>query len=109
MFLTFTQAANSLFEQKYNTSAVKGQYERSLKVYKFIVAFEDFTGGAGDGDEDAQDLKSQIEASRLGGCDVGNLSPAVLELWYKKGWYKLFNDRFGYFFCLLAILSEYFF
>ncbi|KAG6883809.1 hypothetical protein C0992_007728, partial [Termitomyces sp. T32_za158] len=99
----FKTAAEELFMGKYKNrhEALKGQYERSLKIFSYILAYKGITGGGGDADEVNQsdqedtreDLKERIEAARNRGSVVGSLSPAQLERWYKNGWFELFRTR----------------
>jgi hypothetical protein len=69
-------------------------------MFTYILAFEEFTGGGGDGDEnpDDEDAEKDNFESRLGrarqqGCSIGNLSLKTYKKWQDKGWYDLFHAR----------------
>ena len=50
------QASDELFGGHHPPSAIKGQWDHLLKIYKYILAFEGYTGnGGGDGDEDEEE------------------------------------------------------
>ncbi|KAF8487689.1 hypothetical protein JB92DRAFT_2836563 [Gautieria morchelliformis] len=76
--------------------------ERLLKTYKYILAFDGYTGnGGGDGDDDDGDpdpsdnrvLKRRLDGAHVAGHAVGNLSVQIVQDWERKGWYELFNNR----------------
>ena len=85
------------------TGSVKSQFKRSLKIFNWIVAFEAFTGGAGDADlcdnysDDEEMAKVEYEiclkGARSQGLDVGLLTPKSIQEWYGHGWYDLFYNR----------------
>ena len=106
----FRKASKTVFNEKFSANSVKGQFERSMKIYQWIVAFEKFTGGGGDGDlydsdadadlddEDRKQIamaayKSRLEGAHEQSFNVGSLSPKVIDEWYANGWYDLFNSR----------------
>ncbi|KAM6491438.1 hypothetical protein JOM56_013212 [Amanita muscaria] len=87
----FKKAVDSVFNGKYNAASIKGQYERSLKTFGFILQLESFTGGGGDADENGYGY--WIDAARRGGAHVGSLTAKTLEKWFELGWYDLFKSR----------------
>jgi len=69
-------------------------------MFTYILAFEEFTGGGGDGDENPDDNDAEnnnfeqcIAIVRQTGCPVGNLSSKMYKKWQDKGWYDLFHAR----------------
>jgi hypothetical protein len=89
---------------RFTTSSVKSQFERSLKTFNWIVAFEAFTGGGGDGDLYADDSENEedktqkeyefrLKGARSKGLDVGGLTIRMITEWYDHGWYDLFYSR----------------
>lgn len=95
------QFAEICFGGRFNVNSVKSQYSRSLQTYNLIVAFEKFTGnGGGDVDVDADDAKKaikvlgeRISGARRAGHAVGKLTATIVNEWYEKGFYKIFNER----------------
>jgi hypothetical protein len=94
-----------LFPGRFSTESVKSQFERSLKTFNWLLAFESFTGGGGDadlcGDLDDSDYTKgrkngyeiRLKGARSKGLDVGGLTPKAITDWYDNGWYDLFNNR----------------
>lgn len=67
-------------------------------MFTYILAFENFTGGGGDGDENPDDdaealFTFKIGNARKNSAAVGGLSWETYQKWEKKGWYKLFHSR----------------
>ncbi|KAJ7577573.1 hypothetical protein C8J56DRAFT_1113655 [Mycena floridula] len=98
---TAMQKASDLFVNR-SKDSVSGLWERSLRTYRATIALMEFTGGAGDGDQDPdqpEDEKPKYERRIIGakaaGKAVGKLSADDVILWEKKGWFKLFDDRYG--------------
>ncbi|KIL67331.1 hypothetical protein M378DRAFT_177418 [Amanita muscaria Koide BX008] len=89
----FRKAVESVFIGKYNESSIKGQYDRSLKTFTYILQLEAFTGGGGDADENGYDTR--IDAARRNGVQVGNLTSKTIVKWFDLGWYDLFKSRHG--------------
>lgn len=98
------QLSTTFLNGKYSGAACKGQYTRSLKFYKAIVVYENFTGGGGDGDGSAPvsnpgvdslaTIKARIERMKKRGEDVITLTPKLIDNWHKLGWFGLFNSRY---------------
>jgi hypothetical protein len=103
-----------LFPDRFSTESVKGQFERSLKTFNWLLAFESFTGGGGDpdlsggGDSDDSDYtrdkkaeyQIRLNGARSKGLDIGGLTPKAIIDWYDNGWYDLFNYR-----CCIVLFS----
>ena len=94
----------NLFPGRFSADSIKGQFERSLRTFNWLVAFECFTGGGGDADlcdndsnSDADDTKKQykihLRGARSKGLDVGGLTAKAIVEWYDSGWYDLFHNR----------------
>ncbi|KAJ7328892.1 hypothetical protein DFH08DRAFT_815643 [Mycena albidolilacea] len=94
----YKRASEEEFNGDRSPESVKSMFERSLKTFGWIRAFEDFTGNGG-GDADSTDptaiLKGKLNAARKGGRPIGGLTPSTILDWEKNGWYDLFNYRFG--------------
>ena len=82
------QASQTLFKGKYTAQAINGQYICAYVTFIFILVFEEFTGGGGNGDESPDDedaekdnFEWQITLAHQQGCLVGNLSLKVHKKW----------------------------
>lgn len=86
-----------MFEGKRNADAIKSKIGRLKKTFDYIVAFEDHTGGGGDGDDDdlprSQQIANKLESARRFGADVGDIKAAEIEKWEELGWYRMVNGR----------------
>lgn len=102
-----------LFPGRFSAESLKGQFERALKTFNWLIAFESFTGGGGDVDlcDDSDDSDSstnlkpkkakskkdeyeiRLKGARSQGLDVGSLTAKAIGDWYNQGWYDLFNAR----------------
>ncbi|KAJ7152199.1 hypothetical protein C8R43DRAFT_886355, partial [Mycena crocata] len=94
----YDRASKKLFNGKRSADSIKGQWQRSLKTFEWIVAFESFTGnGGGDGDSDdvTAVLKGKLTGARAAGIAVGSLTPATIKEWDDNGWRDLFEERLG--------------
>lgn len=101
-----------LFPGRFSAQSVKGQFERALKMFNWLIAFESFTGGGGDADlcnDDSDNSDSstnsklkkakskkdeyeiRLKGARSRGLDVGSLTAKAIGDWYDQGWYDLFN------------------
>ncbi|KAJ7586608.1 hypothetical protein C8J56DRAFT_891485 [Mycena floridula] len=69
----------------------KGVFERAFTMYTAIKSYESFTGGAGDGnlnaDTDDPDatFNTRLDAARLAGRFVGPLTARAYKIWMDKG------------------------
>ena len=97
------QASQTLFKGKYTAQAIKGQYICAYDTFTFILVFEEFTGGGGNGDKNPDDEDAekdncewQITLAHQQGCLVGNLSLKVHKKWQDHGWYDLFHAWWAY-------------
>ncbi|KIM79610.1 hypothetical protein PILCRDRAFT_89994 [Piloderma croceum F 1598] len=59
----FKKAVKELFPGGFSLGSVKSQFERSLKTFNWIMAFESFTGGGGDADLCDENLDDEQIAS----------------------------------------------
>ncbi|THU95595.1 hypothetical protein K435DRAFT_859380 [Dendrothele bispora CBS 962.96] len=101
----FKSASKSVVKGR-NPSAVKSQWERSRKQFQSLYDFRKVTGGGGDGDHDIAEeegfdwdsdefLSKRIAvAAQKGRVENGAVTPKILRQWEKKGWYKLFKERY---------------
>ena len=96
------KAAEQPFKHKYMLNATRSQYNRSIKTYQLIVAFEVFTGnGGGDGDvvsgldsdgseSDAEKrtilgFKTRLAGAKAAGHAVVGLTAKTISEWYDYG------------------------
>jgi hypothetical protein len=84
------------FEGDRSPQSVKSVFERALKTYAYLRAFDGFTGNGG-GDADSDDptaiLKHKLSAARSAGIPLGALKASTIEEWEKEGWRELFDFR----------------
>lgn len=85
-----SQAEKELFPGQHTASAIKGQWEQASKMYGWLIMFEAFTGGNGDGDLSMED---QINLCRKDGKEIGSLTVKAVEQWTAEGWKELFDSR----------------
>ncbi|EJF59914.1 hypothetical protein DICSQDRAFT_138125 [Dichomitus squalens LYAD-421 SS1] len=88
----FAKASKELYSGRHSESAIRSQWDRSLKTYQFINAFENFTGGGGDGDLSPV-TSWDINAARSAGEPVGGLTAKMYQEWESNSWVELFNAR----------------
>ncbi|KAJ7746115.1 hypothetical protein DFH07DRAFT_962994 [Mycena maculata] len=94
----YERASQILFNGKRSADSIKGQWQRSLKTFEWIVAFESFTGnGGGDGDSNDASavLKGKLTRARAAGIAIGSLTPAKIKEWDDNHWRDLFEERLG--------------
>ncbi|KAJ6448160.1 hypothetical protein C8R45DRAFT_1115480 [Mycena sanguinolenta] len=81
--------ASELFDGTRSADSVKSLYTRSLELYTWMRAFNDFTGNGG-GDPDSDDpeavLSNKLVTARGSGLQLGYLKPATILEWEKNGW-----------------------
>ncbi|KAF8511211.1 hypothetical protein JB92DRAFT_3118325 [Gautieria morchelliformis] len=84
----FKKASKEVFFGLRAPSAIKGRWERLLKTYKYILAFDGYTeNGGADGDDDDGDpdpsdkrvLKRRLDGAHGAGHAVGNLSVQIVQ------------------------------
>ena len=108
------QASRDLFHHCFSPASFKGQFNRSLSIFKQILDFETVTRGGGDADliddpdedsadEDAEEYEarkkvqcrdlfgSKLAIAKNQGFNVSKLTITTVEKWYEWGWYDLFN------------------
>ncbi|KAG8984827.1 hypothetical protein FRB90_005102 [Tulasnella sp. 427] len=88
-FYRVKKMAEQLFGGKRAVGSVKSKVERVIKIYKHIVAFEDHTGGGGDGDDDglteAEKIKNKLDSAQAAGKAVGKITVAEIQKWRENG------------------------
>ncbi|KAG8914686.1 hypothetical protein FRC01_003963 [Tulasnella sp. 417] len=91
--------STELFGGKHAQESIKSKLDRSMKIYKYMVIFEDHTGGVGDGDDggmsESEKIKVKLDSVRKAGKDVGNITIAKIEKWRTLGWYKMIDRCLG--------------
>ncbi|KAJ7768620.1 hypothetical protein DFH07DRAFT_807425 [Mycena maculata] len=91
-------ASKNLFKGKRTVDAIRGQWQRAVKLYGWMVAFDKFTGNGG-GDPDTDDpsavLKGKLAGARTAGLAIGSLTPATILEWEHNDWRDLLDQRFG--------------
>ncbi|TBU42919.1 hypothetical protein BD309DRAFT_961921 [Dichomitus squalens] len=90
----FAKASKELYSGRHSENAIRSQWDRSLKTYQYIKAFENFTGGGGDGDL-LLVTNEDINAARSSGEPVGGLTAKMYQEWESNSWVELFNARFA--------------
>ena len=90
MLLTYCKAARTLFQGRHSPSSVRGQWDRSQKTFGWLLEFEKFTGGNGDGDLSAEE---KIKLCRKQGHQIGSLNVKAIEEWTVYGWRDLWFER----------------
>ncbi|KAK7000627.1 histone acetyltransferase [Favolaschia claudopus] len=95
----YKRTSEMVFEGVRSPDSVKSMYVRSLETFGWIRVFNSFTGnGAGDADCDGDPmaiLKARLTDVRGAGLAIGSLKPATIAQWEEKGWYDLFQYRYG--------------
>ncbi|KAJ7579412.1 hypothetical protein C8J56DRAFT_897257 [Mycena floridula] len=94
------KASLELFKGTRNTNSVTSMWSRSIKLFKELVAYYSFTGGAGDADADPDESSEARQSQRLAGAkragkDVGKLTVKEIKAWEENGWFELFDGRLG--------------
>ncbi|KAF7358088.1 Histone acetyltransferase [Mycena venus] len=94
----YKRASENEFKGDRSPQLVKSVFERALKTYAYMRAFDGFTGNGG-GDADSDDptaiLKHKLNAARNAGIPLGALKASTIEEWESEGWRELFDLRFG--------------
>ena len=85
------QASKDLFNGQHSANAICGLWDRSVRSYNAIHNFEVFTGGEGDGD--LASLRTDMDAARKAGTEIGGLTPKLYKEWESKHWMELFDSR----------------
>ncbi|KAK7684343.1 hypothetical protein QCA50_012667 [Cerrena zonata] len=91
----FKKLSVHLFDGQRNVQSIKGRFERSRTIFKGLLAFESFTGGGGDADEEGEkSLEERIVYAKSKRSDMGSVTSETYTQWQTTGWYNLFYNRF---------------
>ncbi|PCH41894.1 hypothetical protein WOLCODRAFT_17370 [Wolfiporia cocos MD-104 SS10] len=88
----FNKISMELFHGCFSVSAICNQWNRSTKVYTWILQYKEFTGGNGDGDLLVKDWITLAWKTQI---DFGTLTPKQLDEWYGNGWKDLWDSHYS--------------
>lgn len=85
-----------MFGGKRQFNSVKAKLDCLLKIYKYITAYEDHTGGGGDGDvegrTDEERITAKLKNVKAAGIDMGTVKAADIKVWMDRQWYEIINQ-----------------